>query len=186
MRNINLTDFYEGQYRMLAASAALAWLDGKDYTFDALDAIVQDACDIDETSEMTDEEQTFYAETFESVADFLVNCGADSDAVAAFLGEESDDRGLRLAGHVTESPSFLNKTDNDLIENFISGGEMIEEKVVKKIVGGKVKWVKKKLKKKRLSSAQRAGLKKARRKGKSGATKRKRLKSLKKRKSLGM
>ncbi|MFH2130428.1 MAG: hypothetical protein ABIK68_08645, partial [bacterium] len=165
-RAINIGDFYEGQYRQNAALAVIAWLDAKEYSFDALDALVQGVSGTAD-EEAGPEQQRVYEETFNSVADFLIMCGADSEAVQELFETGDADRAQRMAKFIIENPAFVEKTDFDLMNTFIVGNssnDAIEEGLVKKVVDVKVKWVRKKLKKVRMSSAQKAGLKKARRK----------------------
>jgi|SaaInl8_200m_RNA_FD_contig_31_461673_length_1535_multi_7_in_0_out_0_2 hypothetical protein len=191
MRRINLENFDEGLYRQNGAIAALAWLDQADNTYSALDAFVQEATDLDIDEDLTADEQIVYAETFDAATDFLMFCGdaKNTEAVLNFMEEECDHRGLKLASAINDSPSFCNKGDEALRDAFIKGegDTLLVEEAVEKVVRDGKKVVKKiRLKKKKLSSAQRAGLKKARRKAHSGAAKRNRTKSLKKRKSLGI
>jgi hypothetical protein len=186
-RTLMIGDFHEGLYRLNAALAVLGWLESKEYSFDALDALVQAVSGTDVSEDLSDEEQIVYAETMTSVGDCLVYFGADPVTVQEMFDEEDADRAARIAEFINESPEFVKMADTDLIESFVTGkNTTVEEAMVKKVVNGKIKWVKKKLKKKRMSSAQKAGLKKARRKANSGAAKRNRAKSMKKRKALGM
>ena len=186
-RTLTIGDFVEGQYRQNAAIAVLAWLEAKEYSFDALDALVQAVSGTDSSEDLSDEEQTVYGETMTSAGDFLVYCGADPVQVQVMLDQEDSDRAARLAEFINEHPDFVKMADVDLIESFIVGkSNVIEEAMVKKIVNGVAKWVKKRIKKRRMSSAQKAALKKARKKANTGAAKRNRAKSLKKRKALGI
>lgn len=185
-RTLMIGDFHEGLYRQNAALAVLAWLEAKEFSFDALDALVQGVTGTDD-DELDDEEEMVYRETMTSVGDFLAYCGADAGAVQEMLDTEDSDRAARIAKFINEHPAFLAKADVDLIESFIMGRDnTVEEAMVKKVVNGVVKWVKKRTKKKRMSSAQKAALKKARRKANTGTAKRARLKSMLKRKKLGL
>jgi len=188
MRQINIQDFHEGLYRFNAATVVLAWLDDKDFSFDALDTLVQEATEMDCEEKLDEAQMTVYSETFESVGDFLVQCGADPEAVQDFFNEECDDRGIRLASHVLDSPKWVEQADTALVESFIAGeeGETIQEAVEKVIRGGKKIMKKVRKKKRRMSGAQRSALKKARRKSNTGAAKRNRMKSMKKRSSMGL
>ena len=187
-RVINISDFYEGKIRENAAVAVLAFLEAKEYSFDALDAIVQGITATND-EDAGPEQQKVYEETFSSVADFLIMCGADPQAVEELFETGDADRAQRMANFIVENPAFVEKSDFDLLNTFIAGNNAngaVEEGLVKKVVDGKVKWVRKKLKKKRMSSAQKAGLKKAQRKANTGAAKRKRLKSMQKREKQGL
>lgn len=188
MRKINDLDFFEGLYRQNAATAVMAWLDGKDYTFDALDSLVQEITCTDDDEKLDEESQTIYAETYDAIGDCLVHFGCDPQAVHAFLEEESDDRGLRLGSYLEDSPDFQERTDYDLIDTFITGegGEIVQEAIERVIRDGQLVTKKKRKKKRRLSGAQRAGLAKARRKSNTGAAKRNRMKSMKRRSSRGL
>ncbi|MGL4898780.1 MAG: hypothetical protein ACRC4U_01830, partial [Shewanella sp.] len=64
--------------------------------------------------------------------------------------------------------------------------EAMLEAVKKVVRSGKVKWIKKPLRKKRINGAQRAALKKARMKSNTSAAKAKRRRSMKRRKASGL
>lgn len=187
-RPINIGDYYEGKLRENAAVAVLAWLYAGEYSFEALDALVQGAsatADID----IGPDQEYIWNETWNSVADFLIMCGAEPEAVQELFDSGDADRAQRMANFVKENPAFIEKSDQYLAATFISGGDpsgILEEGMTRKVVDGVVKWVRKKHKIKRMSSAMKRGLEKARKMAQSGMAKLKRMKSMKKRKSAGL
>ena len=116
----------------------------------------------------------------------LIAMGAKADLVNSMIEKEDNNLAEEVLMSLDKSMESSAQSDDDLISNFsVSNGMMLEAK--KKIIrDGKVTWVNKKIKKKRMSSKQRQALKKARRKSNSGQAKRNRAKSMKQRKSRGM
>jgi len=182
-----IRDFGEKQIRSQAMSAVLTWVDEGDYSYDALDVFVVGLADLDGDEEISDDEEDLYNGLLDAVGDAMVSLGADEDNVAEFLDGEDEDIGLKLGEFLSEKLDGLDDDDDTLVSKFAVGGDTaIYEAMVKKVRGGKVVRVKKKLKKVRLSSAQKAALKKARKKAHTGAAKKARKKALKVRKSRGL
>ena len=181
-----MSEFGSSSSKGAAMGIALAFIESGESTFDYLDALVQGAADVDGDDEIGDDEEEGYNELFEEVANAFVALGGDEDQVMRFISGESEEDGEALAEYLSEKMDDQVLDDATIIGQFAVAGEMILDSKIKRIVGGKVKWVKKKLKRKILSAAQKAGLRKARRKANTGAAKLKRKKSNKLRKNMGM
>ncbi len=171
-----------------AADAVFAWADSGDLTFDSLDGFVQAIAGIsdDDDSEVTEEQDDAYNEAWANVADFLAACGVDDDLIEALADDEDDD----AAADVGASIAGLDSDDRDeLGAAFVVAGtsdEMLTEAFKKVVRNGEIKLIRKRLRKKRLTAAQKSALKKARRKAQTGEAKLARKKSMKlRRKRLG-
>lgn len=170
-----------------AADAVFAWADSGDLTFDSLDGFVQAIAGIsDDDTEVTEEQDDAYNEAWANVADFLAACGVDDDLIEALTDDEDDD----AAADVGSAIAGLDSDDRDELEAaFVVAGtsdEMLTEAFKKVVRNGEIKLIRKRLRKKRLTAAQKSALKKARRKAQTGAAKLARKKSMKlRRKRLG-
>ena len=171
-----------------AADAVFAWADSGDLTFDSLDGFVQAIAGIsdDDDAEVTEEQDDAYNEAWANVADFLAACGVDDDLIEALADDEDDD----AAADVGSAIAGLDSDDRDELEAaFVVAGtsdEMLTEAFKKVVRNGEIKLIRKRLRKKRLTAAQKSALKKARRKAQTGAAKLARKKSMKlRRKRLG-
>ncbi|HHY8325765.1 hypothetical protein [Citrobacter braakii] len=170
-----------------AADAVFAWADGGDLTYDALDGFAQAIAGIsDDDDEVTDEQNDAYNAAWGNIANFLVACGVDDELIEALADDEDDD----AAADVGEAIAGLDEEDRDELEAaFVVAGssdDMLTEAFKKVVRNGEVKLIPKRLRKKRLSAAQKSALKKARRKAHTGAAKLARKKSMKlRRKRLG-
>jgi hypothetical protein len=181
-------DYAVKQYRLQAASVVLEWIRNGDGSFSEFEELAIGLADLDSDGEIEDGEENHFNDVLGLMADALVALGASESDVTAFVDEESDDKGEELSFSLSEK--LPNSTDEDaneeLVTNFMSGGELMLAAVRKVIRNGKVKLVKKRVKKRRISSAQRAGLKKARRSANKSGAKLNRKKSMRLRKSRGM
>ncbi|MFH1984780.1 MAG: hypothetical protein ABIL58_23310 [Pseudomonadota bacterium] len=183
----SVEDFAEQQFRSAAMATALAWLEGKDFTFAALDVLVVGMVDADGDEEVGEDEEADYNELLSITADALIRLGASPENVGAFIDAEDDEAGTKLGKFLSDKLDAIELDDEDLITRFAtSAGEPVFEATVKVIRGGKVVLKKKRVKKYRMTAAQRAGLKKARRKANTSAARRMRAKSMKIRKQRGM
>ena len=110
------------------------------------------------------------------MADAIEHLGISGELIGkAFNGD--DDAAEEIALHVAEYTDGLEDQDQ-YIANYSVRENMMLEATRKVVRDGKVKLIKKPLRKRRLSSAQKQALKKARRKANTGAAKRARRKSL--------
>jgi hypothetical protein len=170
-----------------AADAVFAWADGGLLTYDELDGYAQAIAGIsDDDDEVTDEQEDAYNYAWANIANFLAACGVDDELIEALADDEDDD----AASEVGAALADLDGEDRDEIEAaFVVAGssdDMLTEAFKKVVRNGEVKLIKKRLRKKRLTAAQKSALKKARRKANTGAAKLARKKSMKlRRKRLG-
>lgn len=198
----------ETDLRAMAATIALEWAQGDDHSYDALDAYVLDAAGIDEDSEVTEDDEDFYNEVWGEVADALVFLGADETAVTELCDKEDSSAGASVAeavksGLVAEgAPSddaivmeFAAGDNYDVFKSIYEGveGGLFEasyrKKKVVRTVDGKptvVRINRRVSGKVRLSAAQKAGLRAARRKAFTAAARLHRRKSMKLRKQRGL
>jgi len=102
------------------------------------------------------------------------------------MDEEDDAAGEKIGAFLSGKMADVPDEDEDIIGNYAISNQPIMEAVVKVIRAGKVTLKKKRIRKVKLSAAQKAGLKKARRKAFTGAAKLKRKKSMKIRAKRGM
>ena len=190
--------------RALGMSTVISWVETGEPTATDFDEMAQGAADLNEDGEITDDETEAYNEILRAMSQALSSMmvsdgdielllsGNDDAANKAYLKvaqclEEKDKSSSELIAEFSVGEKMLEGMDEDQVTKMMEGQpeHMLEAKV-KVIRGGKVKWVKRPLKKRRLSSAQRAALKKARMKANSSAAKAKRKKAMRKRKSMGL
>ena len=189
-----------------AMSALLSWLAGGDYSYDTLDELVIVVADLDGDFEISEEEEETYNRIWAEMGDALLSLGADAKDAQALVdgpGKDADDAAARLGKTLAESMDEEQADDDSLISGFALGEEAILESVAddsrlhgimeatyktKKVVrDGKVEVVRKRVSgKARLSAAQKAGLRIARRKAHTAAANLKRRKSMRIRKNRGL
>lgn len=163
-----------------AADAVFSWADGDDHSFDALDGyalalagIAEDATDDD----ITDAQDDLYNDAWANFANFMVAAGLDEDEVSSLCDDGDDDAAEDIASSLAE----LGDDDRSgLIFAFSSSANSAMTEAVKKVVrAGKVVLIRKRARPRRLTSAQRAALKKARMKAHTSGANLSRMKSLK-------
>ena len=181
-----MDDFGEKQLRASAMSIALAWVEDANFSFPAIDALVIGMSDLDEDGEVSEEEEDFYNELLWSLGDALVALGGNKGQVETFIDKEDDDAGAKLGAFLKKKLDETEDDDADIIGRFVIKGDMVFEATKKVIRNGKVVLIRKPVRKKRLSAAQRMGLKKARRKSNTGAARLARKKSMRLRKQRGI
>lgn len=184
----SVDDFADRQIRNAAMATALTWVNEGDYSYAALDAMVVGMVDLDGDEEIGEDEEADYNDLLFAVGEALVRLGGDESNVAAFIEDEDDAEGEKLGKYLAEKLEATFASDDDIINRFASrSGEAILEAGTRKVIrDGKIVIKKKRLKKVRLNAAQRAALKKARRKSNTAAARRVRKKSLRIRKSRGL
>lgn len=176
----------------MAMSAVLAWVDGGDYSYSSFDEYVAGIADLDGNEEFSDDELALYNDLFNAAADAFLSLGADAGDVDSFLNGEDDGAGAKIGEIVSSTVDQESATDEEMLDGFSAGvmeADGVMEAAFKKmkvVRGGKVKIVKKRIGKVILSAAQKAGLKKARRKAFSSVARIHRAKSIKIRKQHGM
>jgi hypothetical protein len=182
-----ITDFAARQTRSQAMSCALAWLEGGDFSFETLADICAVVADLDEDEEFDADEEAYYNELLVEVGNALVSLGADSGNVQTFLDDEDSETGAKIGEFISEKLTAVEAEDDELISNYATTDSPIMEGVVKVVRDGKVVLKKKRIgRPKKMTAAQKIGLKKARRKAFTGAAKLARRKAMKVRKKRGM
>jgi len=181
-----INDFAAKQIRAQAMSCVLGWIEAGDYSYDALADSAATISDLDGDEEFTDDEEEYYNELLVEVGNALVALGAAAENVETFIDSEDSEEGAKLGAYLAEKMATIEDDDDTLISNFAVTEGQVMESVVKVIRGGKVAFKKKRIRRVKLSAAQKAGLKKARRKAFTGAAKLKRAKSMKIRRNRGM
>lgn len=166
--------------RSNAMAAILAFAEEGMTTSEELDLMAVGIADLDDDGEVSDVEQEDYEEALNALADALEFIGIDAEVITKAL-ESDDEAAESVALSVAEFADDLDDEDQYIADYSVREKMMLE--AVKKVVrDGKVKWIKKPLRKRRSTPAQKAALKKARRKANTGAAKRARRKSMKLRK----
>ena len=177
----------------MAMSAVLSWVDGGDYSYSAFEEYAAGIADLDGDEDLSDSEQELFNDVLGLAADAFLSLGATEANVAEFLNDESDSAGEKLGAFISGSMDEESASDEDIIAGFVAGDSIMESgvleasfKKMRVVRDGKVQVVKKRLGKVVLSAAQKAGLKKARRKAFTGAAKLARAKSMRIRKKRGL
>ncbi len=186
--NTAVEDFADRQVRSAAMATALAWVNEGDFGYAVLDAMVVGMVDLDGDDEVGEDEEVDYNDLLSATAEALIRLGGSESNVAAFIEDEDDAEGEKLGKHLAAKLQSVSAADDDIINRFaMRSGEAILEAGTRKVIrDGKVVIKKKRVKKYRMTSAQRQALKKARRKANTAAAKRVRAKSMKIRKQRGL
>lgn len=191
--------------RSQAMSAVLTWVDEGDSSANALDELIMGVADLDGDYEIGDDEEAIYNGIWANVPDAMATIGGPSDAdIMSLCNDMDDDAGAKVMAALSDSLNADDAPDDDaLIQGFANGEDAVMEhakdgtaqgmileatyKKMKVVRGGKLVVAKKRISGTvRLSAAQKAGLKKARRRAFSSAAKMKRAKSLRMRTRRGM
>lgn len=168
--------------RSLAASIAIEWATdngaelGDLYAMIYAAVVAGDDSEDEELEELTPEQDEHYETLLELVGDVLISVGgASAKSVQTMLDEDSEDAALDVAEKMR---SAMKETSADeLIADYAVQEELLMSAMKKVVRNGKVKFIKRRIRKVRLSAAQRAGLKKARLRSNTAAAKAKRRKS---------
>ena len=179
-------DMAEKMGKSDAMAVALQWVEDGEYTYDALDNLVYGMTIEDPEADEPEVDEEAYTEMLNGVAGALVELGASKDGVVSLLQDEDDEAGEIIGNKLSSVMDSVAEDDYTLITRFAVGGMVLDgmEKVVR---DGKITWIRKKPKKKRImSAAQKAALKKARMKSHTGAAMSKRKKAMRVRKSAGL
>lgn len=188
--------------RALAMQSVLEWQKGGVFTYEALDNIIIYMADIDDEEDIDEEEEAFYNEIWEEIPNALLSLGAEFKDVENFVGED-DKAGSKVGASISKELEDTPADDDDLVASFAYGEDGVLEcagddsslrgileatyKKRKMVRDGKVVIGKKRVSGRvKLTAAQRAGLKKARRKANTAAARQHRKKSMKIRKLRGM
>jgi len=182
-------DFADKQLRSQGMSCVLTWVDGGDFTINALDALIQGMADLDGDGEVQagGDEENYYNDLYGATADAMASLGADVDTIGKFIDDEDADAGDSIGKMLADKLNSVDQPDDSMITDYTMGaGDAVMESTIKVIRGGKLVLKKKRLRRVKLSSAQRAGLKKARMKAFTSVAKHARAKSMKIRRNRGL
>lgn len=188
--------FAAQQLRSQAMSAVLEWAAEGEFTFIALDEFVLGMADLDGDAEISSDEEDVYNDIMRHVPDALLSLGAAPEDISAMINEEDDAAAARVGKTVAASLTEIKADDAEIVAGFAVGQDAILESVAydeerhmvleasykkqKVVRDGKVVIVRRRVSGAvRLSAAQRAALKKARRKANTSAAKLARRKSMK-------
>jgi len=185
----SLTSFSNQQIRAMGMASAMAWVENKEFTYADLDAIVVGMIDLDGDGEVSDDEEDDYNDLLSAVGNALVQLGGSAANVSSFFDEEDDEQGKKLGRFIADKLDSLEMDNDEIVSRFAtaSGEEDIVFESVKKVIrNGAVTFKRKRVKKYRMSPAQKAALKAARRRANTAGARRNRAKSMRIRKQHGM
>lgn len=175
--------------RSLAASLLMGWVSEGDSSaedFETLAITLGGLESVPEDQEYTDEQVDAFNDALAQLADAAVALGADQDDVTSMIDDDDDN----AAERVYEALSGLGDEDEAITDYTIAGGKggdvMLESATFKAVRDGVVKLIRKRPKKRRMTSLQKAALKKARAKAHSSVANAHRKKSMKLRKKRGL
>lgn len=170
--------------RMSAGAACVQWAQGGESSFDTLDAMLFGMAGGQDDVELTDGQAAMYESLQAHAGEFLVSVGGAQDHQLTEMMEGDEE----VTDALFESLSTaLDGVDTDeAVAEFAVRESMMMEAKKKVIRDGKVKIINTKKRKRRMSAAQKAALKKARAKSNTGAAKAARKKANRMRKSRGM
>ncbi len=170
--------------RMSAGAACVQWAQGGESSFDTLDAMLFGMAGGQSDVELTDGQAAMYESLQAHAGEFLLSVGGAQDHQLAEMMEGDEE----VTDAIFESlSSALESVDTDeAIAEFAVRESMMMEAKKKVIRDGKVTIINTKKRKRRMSAAQKAALKKARAKAHSSAAKAARKKSNRMRDSRGM
>ena len=172
-------------------ATALSWVEQGDFSFSALSDSVDTMNDVDggddEDTESSDEMDQEYSDLLTAVALSFVALGADSANVQAFIENEDDAEGQKLGEFLAGKMTDVTDDDETIITKYAIGGDLVLESVIRVIRNGQLAFKKKRIgRPHKMTSLQRAGLKKARSKAFTGAARFARRKSMKIRRQRGL
>lgn len=164
----------------------MEWVADGDDSAETLDAYAQGMADADEDGEINPEdEQAEYENYLTLMAEAMVYLGVPADIATDAMG--GDNAAAAQAFIAAGDALSADGVDEDTLIGEFSVRETVMLESLEKVVrNGKVKMIRRPLRKKILSAAQRAGLKKARMKANTGAARLARRKSMKIRTQRGL
>ena len=130
-------DLGEKQVRANAIAAVLAWLEGADFSYAALESIIAGLADIDDDGEITEPEEELFNELLVMTADALVELGGNTENVKTFIDDESEKAGEKLAVHLTEKLDDTDKSDDEIVSEYAVKAKLILDATQKVVRGGK-------------------------------------------------
>ena len=162
--------------RALAASMVTGWAsDGSPDAddFDALAINMAGLGDLDEDADLTDDQVDAYNDALSALANAAVSLGADQADVTSMIDDEDDDAAERVYDAINANVS-PDDSDDAIAEYSVSAGaddDAMFESTIKVVRDGVVKLIKKRLRPRRMTSLQKAALKKAQSKAHSSSGK---------------
>ena len=192
--------------RSQAMSAVLQWVEMGQFDYDTLDEIILVIADLDGDDDYTEDEEDYYNDVWSEVSNALLSLGAPRADVEEFCdgsGDDADKAGQRIGAVLTKEVKGNRMDDEDIISGFAFGEDAIIESVDegspmrgifeatyrrKRVVrDGKVVIRRKRVSGRvRLNAAQKAALRKARRKANTAGAKLRRRKSMRIRRRRGL
>lgn len=172
-------------YRAAGMAGVISWAEVGEPTADDFDLTAMGLADVNEDGDVTPEEEDGYNEILFAMTQALDSLGVTSDAVQKML-DGDDTAAAKVYAELTDALDKTDKSTDELVADFSVAKDAMTEAKAKVIRDGKVKWIRRPLRKKRLSSAQRAALKKARMKAHTAAARISRARSMKKRQQAGL
>jgi len=175
-------DFIAKQFRSQGMACVLTWVDGGDFSLDALDVLIQGISDLDGDGDVQEggEEEAYYNDLYGAVAEAMASLGADTGKIGKFIDDEDADAGASIGTMLAGKMDAVQSDDDALISDYTLGRtDHVMESTVKVVRGGEVIQKKKRLHKVKMSSEQRAVLKKGRAKAWTAVARHHRAKSLK-------
>ena len=165
--------FAAQQIKASAMSLALAWVEMGEHSYSALESSALAIADLDDSGDIDDSEEEYVNELLSATMDAFVSLGGDSGNVASFVNDEDDAAGATLGAFLSDKMDGTETDDETLIANYAAGSDQVLESVKKAVRGGKVTFIRKKIRGRhaKLNALQRAGLKKARSKAFTSAAK---------------
>lgn len=201
-----IDEYATASKRIDAMSAVLTWIEEGEYNYNALDETIVAVADLDGDFEISEAEEALYSDIWNEIPDALLTLGADKTDVQELVNgpnDAADKAAARIGKLLSEKMDEEEADDDSLIAGFAFGEDAILEsssydaslhgileatyKRKKVIRDGKKQIINKRVSGHvRLSSAEKASLKKAVRKAHTATANLARKKSMKKRKQLGM
>lgn len=176
----------ENSLRTEAMGAVLTWVEDGDWSYDALDALLEGLASDTDDDELTDDEQEQYEALWETAMEALESLGASESNIEQAVGGD-DDAAEKLGKFLAGKLDDVTKSDDDLVAEFGVGGSLVMESGRRVIRNGETRRMPRRRKRKRrMTAAQRAALKKARRKAHNSGARRSRKRSMRRRKQMGL
>lgn len=173
--------------RSTCAAAVIDWAQSSSPDADSFDGLALALAGIEDDEsddDITDEQVDEYNRVLACLADCAVSFGADQADVSAMLDDDSDDAAINVADAITANND---DEDQNIAVYGVSGNDdaMLEANI-KVVRAGQIVFKKKRPRPKRITSAQKAALKKARTKAHTASAKIARRKSMKIRMKRGL
>lgn len=175
--------------RSMAAAIMVQWASDESAELSDLDglvfgAVLEDDDSDAEIEDLSDDQADEYDALVNVLGEFAISVGVSEKQVQNMIEEADEKAALDVAEKIRNAISEHGA--DELISDFAVSEQMIMSAVVKVVRDGKVKFKKKRTRKVILNAAQKAGLRKARMRAHTAASKASRRKSMRIRKSRGL